>query len=88
MRKFLPQPSRLWSAFAGIAAALAVALFMLVIPAHAADVTIPQAAPPSHGLDHAENLKQRWLLAGLMAVLIGIALWYLRSRKPRGNESK
>lgn len=42
-------------------------------------------AVPAHGQDNAQNVKQRWLLGGLMVLLIVIAIWYLRSGKPRSR---
>jgi hypothetical protein len=41
---------------------------------------------PAHGQDNAANVRQRWLLGGLMLVLIVIAVWYLRSRKQSAGE--
>jgi hypothetical protein len=52
-------------------------------------VPILANAPPPHPLvasdNSVENRRQRWYLAGLMAALLAIAFWYLRSRKPISN---
>jgi hypothetical protein len=42
---------------------------------------IAAAPPPSHGQDEAANVRQRWLLGGLMLVLLLIAAKYLHSKK-------
>jgi len=53
-----------------------------VFPASAQQGGVNAATPPSPAPDFTErNNHQRWLLLGLMAGLIGFAVWHRTSRK-------